>query len=97
MAFVNISTMASAAGFKARVEVALVKASIAILNDGVSPQQKKNLCRQILDSTDAYVEKFAMAVATQNESDADSDQTGAGLVDADLYDGVAAVFDSFVR
>lgn len=97
MAFANIDSMASNATFQKRVKVGLVKAAIAISNDGVSLQPKLNLCRQVLDATDTYTSKFALAIATQNETEADTDPTGAGLADGDLYDSIAAVFDSFVR
>lgn len=90
----NQYTMAGTTAWKNRLKLAMVHAAIDIVG-GAEPQNKQDLGKAILNNPDAYLDRFALAVATQLSTEADADPTGAGVTDGDLDTAVAAIFGDF--
>lgn len=92
----NQYSAATNAMFLKRVEMAAIKAAVAIAN-GVEPQSKVELARKVANDPQGWAVKFAKAVVGQGglPTKCDADPTGATITDGELDTQVAAVFATF--
>lgn len=65
MAYNNAYTVATLDTFRHRLEMALNRYCLGILNNAGASQQEKGLAKRVLDAAPDYAAKFAKAIASQ--------------------------------